>query len=318
MKNNFDRSAQTVVSRCLDVKKDEAVLILCDEPMLEIAQALQATCRKKTRNCLSLQLTSEALQRDLLASVTELMQQMNVIIAVTSIAVSHTDGFRAACSKGARAVTMPNILSSTFSRLAGMNFERVARRSIKIADVLSFTQNVEVKAPNGTELRLCIADRKGYADTGLVHNPGDFSNLPAGEACIAPLEGMVEGEVVVDCGLDVSREDDERLVLSIKEGRIARISGGKTANRLRQKFAKVGAACRMVAELGIGTNDAAVISGYSLEDEKVLGTMHVGFGNNLAFGGTVDAPIHLDAVVYKATVVMDGRKIVENGKLLLD
>ena len=52
-----------------------------------------------------------------------------------------------------------------------------------------------------------------------------------------------------------------------------------------------------VAELGIGTNERAELTGNVLEDEKILGTAHVAFGASAAIGGTVQVPVHLDCVV---------------------
>ena len=83
-------------------------------------------------------------------------------------------------------------------------------------------------------------------------------------------------------------------------------------------MSKFGTGSRFVAEFGIGTNDAAHISGYALEDEKVLGTTHVALGNNVSFGGSNDVPIHLDAVVYKSTVEIDGKLILDRGKLAIE
>ena len=52
-----------------------------------------------------------------------------------------------------------------------------------------------------------------------------------------------------------------------------------------------------LAELGVGTNDAATLTGNVLEDEKILGTVHVAFGASAGIGGTVSVPIHLDVVI---------------------
>ena len=78
-----------------------------------------------------------------------------------------------------------------------------------------------------------------------------------------------------------------------------------------------GSKSRLVAEFGIGTNDTARLKGCTLEDEKVLGTVHLAIGNNISFGGKNDVSIHLDGVVYNATVVIDGRKILDRGRLVL-
>ncbi|MGI9557878.1 MAG: aminopeptidase, partial [Solirubrobacterales bacterium] len=70
-----------------------------------------------------------------------------------------------------------------------------------------------------------------------------------------------------------------------------------------------------IAELGIGTNEKAILTGNVLEDEKILGTAHVAFGASAAIGGTVQVPVHLDCVVMKPEVSIDGETIVSEGRL---
>ena len=72
-----------------------------------------------------------------------------------------------------------------------------------------------------------------------------------------------------------------------------------------------------VAELGIGTNEKAILSGEILEDEKLLGTVHVAFGASAAIGGTVQVPVHLDCLVMKPDVAVDDEPVVRDGALLV-
>ena len=69
-----------------------------------------------------------------------------------------------------------------------------------------------------------------------------------------------------------------------------------------------------VAEIGVGTNPMARLSGNVLEDEKVLGTVHVAFGSNTSFGGSVDAELHLDGIIKYPTVFVDTHVIIKDGK----
>jgi leucyl aminopeptidase (aminopeptidase T) len=93
------------------------------------------------------------------------------------------------------------------------------------------------------------------------------------------------------------------------------VTGGKEAEELSKKLDDVGERSRNIAEFGIGTNDAAKITGSILEDEKVMGTVHLALGNNVSMGGTVDVPLHLDGLIMNPTVEMDGRIIMKNGEL---
>lgn len=72
-----------------------------------------------------------------------------------------------------------------------------------------------------------------------------------------------------------------------------------------------------VAELGIGTNDRARITGNVLEDEKAIGTAHIAFGDNKSMGGTVRVASHLDGVILSPTVLIDGKPVLEGGELVL-
>ncbi len=317
--NKLEKAAQTVVGRAMEIHKEDVVLIIADEPYLDLSRLLFAAAEKRTRHVHLLQVAQPYISKHALCPPIErLMAEMNAILALTSTSISHTSGRREACRQGARVITMPAITNDTFARIADMDFVKIGRLSRKIADILTIAKEIEISAPNGTHLRIAAAKARGHADTGLAVHPGDFSNLPAGEASMAPEFAGSEGELVVDSGMGVQRDDRERVVLTIRGGRAVRIIGGDPAQRLRRRLAPFGSDARLVAEFGIGTNDAARISGYALEDEKVLGTIHVALGNNLSFGGENDVPIHLDAVVYKATVIIDGRKILENGKIVLE
>jgi len=60
---------------------------------------------------------------------------------------------------------------------------------------------------------------------------------------------------------------------------------------------------RNLAELGIGTNYKARIIGTILEDEKAYDTIHVAFGSNHTFGGTVNAGVHIDCVTKNPEII---------------
>ena len=70
-----------------------------------------------------------------------------------------------------------------------------------------------------------------------------------------------------------------------------------------------------LAELGIGTNDKAVICGSVLEDEKVMGTVHMAIGDNKSMGGNVSVSSHLDGILTKPTLLVDGKIIMKDGEL---
>ena len=73
------------------------------------------------------------------------------------------------------------------------------------------------------------------------------------------------------------------------------IQGGREAQQLLAMIADGerkphGEGCRVVCELGIGTNPNARLQGNVLTDEKVMGTVHIAIGHNAlaAYGGQND------------------------------
>jgi len=203
------------------------------------------------------------------------------------------------------------------ARTLGADYAAVGARSRKYADVLTRGATVRITNGEGTDITMSLAGRTGNPDTGVYRNPGDFGNLPAGEAYIAPLEGTANGVFVVDGAMAGAGYLGERIKIHVRDGYATDIEGGAAAIALREMIDPLGRPARNIAELGIGTNERAMITGTVLEDEKVMGTIHIALGDNSHMGGTVAVPSHLDGIVLAPTVVVDGVTIMESGKLIL-
>ena len=79
-------------------------------------------------------------------------------------------------------------------------------------------------------------------------------------------------------------------------------------------MSKFGRDGRNIAELGIGTNDKAMLTGNVLEDEKVMGTVHIALGDNKSMGGKVSVASHLDLIIKSPTLIVDGKEIIKSGE----
>lgn len=197
-----------------------------------------------------------------------------------------------------------------------VDYDRMATESETIANILTKGSEVRITSPAGTDVTLSITGRSGEPDTGLVRYPGDFVNLPAGEAFIAPIEDQTNGTIVFD-GAVANIELDEPIMIQVTNGRITNISGGKAAKQFEKHVIAAGPNARVACELGIGTNPKAILSPEILESEKVRGTCHIAFGKNDTFGGMNDAPFHADGLIKQPTLTIDDRIILENGILML-
>lgn len=310
------RGARIAVNTCMGVKPWEDVLVVTDPPRLKIARALVEAVRETgAETTLMCMPVGKRHGGEPPASVASAMAAADVVLAPTTFSITHTQARVKACEAGARVATMPMITEDIMGGGAMLaDYFEVRDLTMKVAALLNGASEAEIETPAGTRLCMNIAGRRAHPDTGIYHKPGDFGNLPAGEAFIAPLEGTGEGQVVVD-GSMVNMLRGE-IKITIKEGRAVEISGTHAAE-LERVLREVGDMAYNLAELGIGTNPKARLMGNVLEDEKVLGTCHIALGDNSTFGGEVRAGVHLDGILLRPTLKLDGHTILKDGKFTI-
>ena len=143
-----------------------------------------------------------------------------------------------------------------------------------------------------------------------------FGNLPAGEGYVAPLETLGDGTIVFDGSLGGYGLLTTPVRVSVERGR-AVDADMDAGDWLLETLDAGGEHGRSLAELGIGTNPAATLSGNVLEDEKVIGTIHLAFGTSAGLGGVNLAGVHIDGMVLRPTVELDGDRVLDDGRLLV-
>jgi leucyl aminopeptidase (aminopeptidase T) len=251
------------------------------------------------------------------APIAALMAASSVVLCPASKSITHTAARREACSHGVRLATLPGITTDMMIRCLNADYEAIAKRSKKLAMVLESGNEIHVTSPVGTDIRMLRGDRRAIPNTGLYHNAGEGGNLPAGETYFAPVEGSSQGIVVFEGAVAGIGKIKKPIRLVVKDGIAVEITGGDEAQKLNDLLNPLGEAGRNIAELGIGTNDQAKITGVILEDEKVMGTVHIALGDNISMGGKVAVPSHLDGLILQPTVYVDGRMIMDAGRLLV-
>lgn len=307
------KGAKIAVETCMGVKPHEMVLVVTDPARLRIAEALVEAAKEARAEALLMCMQARSRHgEEPPKPVERAMVASNVVLAPTTYSLTHTQARLRACKAGARVATMPTITEEMMCRGAMLaNYGKVSKLTHKVADLLTRASEAEITTPAGTDLYLNIDGRDAHSDTGIFHKPGDFGNLPAGEAFIAPIEGEAEGHVVIDGRLGGLRG----VIKVVVENGWAKKISGKPSRKLRKMLDEAGPKAYNLAEFGIGTNPKARLFGNPLEDEKVLGTCHVALGDNSTFGGKVRAGIHIDGVLLRPTIKLDGKIIIENGRL---
>jgi len=297
----------------------ERILVVTDEPLRRIGYALHAAAKDLGHDVLLVEMlprrsNGEEPPRD----VGDLMAKFDVVLCPTSKSLTHTDARRAASAGGARIATLPGVTEDIMIRCMNADYPRIAERTRALCGLMESTRVIRVQAPAGTDITLPMTGRRALASTGLFHEKGASGNLPTGEAFLAPLEGQSSGVVVADGSMAGIGLLSQPLRIVVREGYAEEITGGPEAARLIALFEPHGRDARTVAEFGIGTNDRATLTGIILEDEKVMGTIHIAFGDNKSMGGSVRVASHLDALVKEPSVWFDDRPVMEKGRFAID
>ncbi len=326
---SLTQGAQKVINDCMGVKEGERVLIIADTEKQDIGKALfKAAINVKSEAMFLVMLPRSRHGEEPPQGITELMKYMNVVVAPTVCSLTHTQARREASGVGVRIATMPNISEAMFSK-GGLtaDFQAVRKRIEEVYEMIKSAETAHITTALGTDLEMKISAERWVMDTGILWKKGEFGNLPAGELFQAPEEGTANGILIVDGAMAGVPKLDKPIEITVKDGFAKKIEGGSSAHRLREilinaseKLNNAGDNPKLVfniAELGIGMNDKAKVIGSPLEDEKVLGTIHVALGDNSTFGGNVRAGIHLDGIVMKPTLMLDDVELIKNGKLRL-
>ncbi|MBI3193719.1 MAG: aminopeptidase [Ignavibacteriae bacterium] len=313
-------SSSTVAVRdCMGVKKNEKVLIITDEPLRNIGYALwQATKDLGNEVLLVEMLPRKTNGEEPPEEVAALMKVADVVLCPTSKSLTHTDSRRAASERGIRVGTLPGVTEEIMIRCMNADYNRIAERTFKLCALMEKTETIKVKAPRGTDISMPIKGRKAHASSGLFKEKGQWGNLPTGEAYLAPVEGISNGVVVVDGSMASVGMVKEPIKIIVENGYATDITGGEEAKRLIELLEPHGKDGRTVAEFGIGTNDKAILSGKILEDEKVMGTIHIAFGDNKSMGGSVRVASHLDGLIKEPTVWFDDLLVMKDGKFVVE
>ncbi len=317
--SKLDSASAIAIRDCMGAKKNEKILVITDEIKREIGISLHENAVRLGFESLLVEMKSGKINGEEPSDiVADLMQKYNVVFCPTAKSLTHTDARRAASAKGVRIATFPGITKEVMIRGMNADYKKISALTVKLQKILETGNEIRVTATAGTDITFSIAGRKAYASKGLFHASGESGNLPTGEAFLAPVEGSSNGVFVVDgsmAGLGLIK--NANIKIEVENGYATKITGGTLAKKLKVMLDKVGKDARNIAEFGIGTNDSAKLSGVLLEDEKVMGTIHIALGNNVSMGGSVNVPIHLDGVVKKPSVWMDSKILMKDGKLLV-
>ncbi len=252
--------------------------------------------------------------------VAETMAGADVVFSPVSVSITHTRAMRRALEAGARAILMTAYTDQILTSAALLETDFHAQIPVcrAIGDAFSAGSRVRLTSPRGTDLRFSIEGRTANVLTN-VPDPGQLAPVPDIEVNVVPVTGSAQGTLIADAsipylGIGVL---DEPVVCTIQDGYVTAMEGGPQGQSLLRHLESFGDPnCFNVAELGVGLNPNARLTGEMLEDEGVLGTIHVGIGTSHTLGGEIMAPTHYDLLMWQPTIEVDGRVVLRDRDVL--
>jgi leucyl aminopeptidase (aminopeptidase T) len=302
-------AAETAVDQCLAVAAGESFVVVTDDKRRGIGDELYRAGAERTDDVVVVQYPPGPQHgAEPPEAVAAAMRAADVFVAPTTKSISHTRARSAACENGARGATMPGITEEVMVAGLDADYQAIADHCAAVYEQVADATEVRVTTEAGTDITFEPGGREWHSDTGLVHEPGEFSNLPAGEVFVSP--ETANGTYVVDGTMRPHGLLEEELRFEVEDGYVTHISDDAVRAQVEEGADSVGRDAYNLAELGIGTNvGVSELVGSVLLDEKAAGTVHIAIGDDASIGGDTEAPLHLDGIVREPTVYADGEVV---------
>lgn len=315
------KGSSKLVNVLAGVKKGEQVLIVTDYDIPDsIARSLATACIAiGAEPTIMIMPAREAHGLEPPEMVSTAMTQADMVFQPVSKSIAHTSATKKAKEAGARVIVLPEYTEDMLIS-GGLDADFEAQKPLceKMRDHLTQARSARVTTPSGTDITMSLEGRPGRALVGMARERGGYSSPPNIEASIAPVEGTAEGIIVVDASISSIGLLSSAVTVLVKEGLAKEIKGGKEAQRLKEILESANdPKVYNIGELGIGLNPKAKLCGLMLEDEGAFGSVHLALGSNADFGGKTRAARHIDLIISKSTLVLDGKAVLKDGQVVI-
>jgi leucyl aminopeptidase (aminopeptidase T) len=313
-------ACRTLLNVCARCQKNEKILIITDPDALVIGQALWDAAEDYPNRSLIMMPTQTMHGQEPPALVAAAMLEADVIFRPTTFSLSSTDAKRKACAAGARDLNCSDY-DVRMLESGGLYADFEAHGPILDKMAEAFKGNkVVITTPMGTNITANITGRVNLPQYGRSIKPGQSSSPPDIECAVGANEGTMNGVVFIDGSIPHPKLGliQEPIRLEVRGSKIVNISGGTKAKILQDILEDYhDEKTYHIGEIGIGMNTACELTGRMLEDEGCAGTVHFGIGDDRGFNGANSCPIHLDAIFKSATLTVDDRVLIKDGKLMI-
>jgi hypothetical protein len=309
-------AARNALESVLDAVAGESVVIVCDDEKSEIGHAFAEgalTLGLWTR--LLILETGKEVRKEIPPNLLEILTQQKPNIFINLMRGQREETpFRIKITKletrdrRSRLGHCPGVTADMLTdgalSLTSEGHREMQSFAQKLLRTLEGAVKIDLRTPFGTELSLSTDERPFYTDTKLDWKTMKWMNLPTGEVLVAPVENSLSGHLVCDMAIGGVGPIKTPVELTVKSGQVARMTSKnqKVLKAVEESLA-TDEWSSIVGEFAFGINPKARFVPEFLEAEKIMGTVHIAFGDNLDYpGGKNSSRNHMDFLMSHATV----------------
>ncbi|MCW4001860.1 MAG: aminopeptidase, partial [Candidatus Bathyarchaeota archaeon] len=188
--------------------------------------------------------------------------------------------------------------------LSSQEHKTIQSHAGRLIQALSGVTEIQIRNPAGTNLTLSTEKREFFTDAMLDWKSMKWMNLPTGEIIVAPVEDSLNGKLVCDMAIGGIGRVKSPVEVVARDGKAEKTvsKDGNILRKIKDTF-ETDDWSNVVGEFAFGINPRARFVDEFLEAEKILGTIHVAFGNNTDMpGGKNLSKNHIDLLICKPTV----------------
>ena len=332
MREDFVPGARNAVRACLNIGGADRVAVVKDRVSAEIADAIEEEARSTGAEVRSwtmedhVERPAREFPRLIGEEIVKLRPTASYFIGTGlrgELAFRQPMLRLLAESLGSRHGHMIGIDAELMTDGMAGDYEEIYRVTQQVWNVVRTAARIDVSTRAGTDLSATFRkDWKWIPCDGRYWEQHRWGNLPEGETFTAPLsvDGVIAAEELGDWFTEKYGLLPHPVLMRVKGGRLVSFETEDPELRADIEF-YMGQhpLSSRVGEFAIGTNVGLTrIVGNFLQDEKFPG-VHIAFGDPYGFetGADWECSSHVDVLASHATVTVDGRKIIEDGRFLI-
>lgn len=280
----------------------------------------------RLKNAIPLRSTGASAAVGGLKQVVGALAGCDLVVDCTVEGLLHAPERAAILSQGARIFMISNEHPEILERLKpSAALQEKCRAG---AAMITAASRMEVSSEAGTRLTVDLEGTEGRGSAGIADRPGSFGYWPAGLCLCYPRQGSVNGTVVLapgDVNLTFKRYLDSPVTLRIENDYVVAIEGhGTDADLMRGYYQSwKDPDAYAVSHVGWGMAPAARWDALAMYDKRdTNGTELRAFAGNFLFSTGANetagryTDCHFDYPMRHCTVRLDGRRIVDAGRLV--